>query len=140
MSAGLLTSAHCPVCGVSCSESPLYRYTAAAAAAHFCPRTRDAGRNHRLEQSIRKLWQGETCVILRCKACTFTFGYPFVGGDEEFYSILHDQLGGGITTLLYAKRSVLLKGAESWILVQALAYFYASLGHSGIDMPWRLAN
>jgi SAM-dependent methyltransferase len=30
---------------------------------------------------------------LRCKACTFTFGYPFVGGDEEFYSILHEQQG-----------------------------------------------
>jgi SAM-dependent methyltransferase len=30
-------------------------------------------------------------VILRCPECGFTFGYPFVGGDEEFYSILHEQ-------------------------------------------------
>jgi SAM-dependent methyltransferase len=39
------------------------------------------------------LWQGEECSILRCRECGFAFGHPFVGGDEEFYSILHEQKG-----------------------------------------------
>ena len=30
---------------------------------------------------------------LRCRECGFGFGFPFVGGDEEFYSILHEQRG-----------------------------------------------
>jgi SAM-dependent methyltransferase len=83
----------CPVCGTHCSDPPLYRYTASEAAAHFCPITRNPDRHKRLEASIRKLWQGKECVILRCRECEFAFGYPFVGGDEEFYSILHEQKG-----------------------------------------------
>jgi SAM-dependent methyltransferase len=84
---------NCPVCGVQCPDAPLYRYTSAEAAAHFCPATRDAGRNLRLRGSIAKLWQGDVCHVYRCAACGFAFGYPFVGGDEEFYGILHEQKG-----------------------------------------------
>src|SRR6266704_1242568 len=84
-------SVECPVCGSLCSGTGLYRYTVVEAAAHFCPRTRDADRHRRLQACIRRLWQGEECVILRCSACGFAFGHPFVGGDEEFYSILHEQ-------------------------------------------------
>jgi len=29
--------------------------------------------------------------VLQCGQCGFAFGYPFAGGDEEFYSILHEQ-------------------------------------------------
>jgi SAM-dependent methyltransferase len=87
------TSAICPVCSSACEDLPLYNYTAKQAAAHFCPITRDADRHHRLEAAIRKLWQGKECSVLRCNDCGFAFGYPFVGGDEEFYSILHEQKG-----------------------------------------------
>jgi SAM-dependent methyltransferase len=83
----------CPACGAPCTHPPLYRFTAAAAAAHFCPATRDADRNLRLLRCIRRLWQGEEAVVLRCGACGFGFGLPFVGGDEEFYGILHEQQG-----------------------------------------------
>jgi 2-polyprenyl-3-methyl-5-hydroxy-6-metoxy-1,4-benzoquinol methylase len=83
----------CPVCGNSCSDAPLYRYTASESAAHFCPRSRNADRNRRLHDCIRRLWGREECFILRCCECGFAFGYPFVGGDEEFYSILHEQKG-----------------------------------------------
>lgn len=86
-------SINCPVCQAICADPPLYRYTVAESAAHFCPSTRDAERNERLQVSIRKLWQGNECVILRCHQCGFAFGHPFVGGDEEFYSILHEQKG-----------------------------------------------
>ncbi len=84
---------NCPVCVAQCPEPALYRYTAGEAAAHFCPPTRNLDRNRRLETAIRKLWKSEICEIYRCKACGFGFGYPFIGGDEEFYSILHEQKG-----------------------------------------------
>lgn len=83
--------AHCPVCASPCPGPALYRYTVEQAAAHFCPSTRDADRNRRLQDCIRKLWQGDECEVLQCSQCGFGFGYPFVGGDEEFYGILHEQ-------------------------------------------------
>lgn len=83
----------CPVCAKHCLDPPLYRYTASEAAAHFCPITRDADRHQRLCRNIGKLWRGAECIILKCNDCGFAFGYPFVGGDEEFYRILHEQQG-----------------------------------------------
>lgn len=88
-----LPTIECPVCQAVCADPPLYRYTAERAASHFCPETRDADRYRRLVKSINKLWQGEDCVVVRCGECGFAFGHPFVGGDEEFYSILHEQAG-----------------------------------------------
>ena len=84
---------NCPVCGTVCSDPPLYRYSASEAAALFCPISRNADRHLRMKAAISKLWHSEECIILRCKECGFAFGYPFVGGDEEFYSILHEQKG-----------------------------------------------
>ena len=81
----------CPVCGAACSDPPLYRYTVTQAAAHFCPVTRSEDRNRRLRECIRRLWQAEDCVVLRCRDCGFGFGSPFVSGDEDFYAILHEQ-------------------------------------------------
>ncbi len=69
----------------------MYRYSASQAAAHFCPPTRDADRFMRLVHCISRLWDGNECVVLRCEDCGFAFGQPFVGGDEEFYGILHEQ-------------------------------------------------
>jgi SAM-dependent methyltransferase len=83
----------CPVCSSICYDPPLYQYTVEAAAAHFCPVTRSEERNKRLVESIRQLWDRDTCDVLRCPVCKFAFGLPFVGGDEEFYSILHEQRG-----------------------------------------------
>ncbi|BAZ01860.1 hypothetical protein NIES37_58670 [Tolypothrix tenuis PCC 7101] len=91
--ASSLVSVQCPVCGTLCSEPPLYRYTASEAATYFCPITRSSDRHNRLKASISNLWQGEECIILQCRECKFAFGYPFVGGDEEFYSVLHEQKG-----------------------------------------------
>jgi SAM-dependent methyltransferase len=82
---------NCPVCGSQCAVPPLYCYTVEQAAAHFCPPTRDVARNRRLQECIGALWQGNECAIHHCNQCGFAFGYPFVGGDEEFYRILHEQ-------------------------------------------------
>lgn len=83
----------CPVCQEGCADPALYRYTAEQAAAHFCPPSRDPDRNRRLRECISRLWQGSDCVVLQCDQCGFAFGHPFVGGDEEFYGILHEQKG-----------------------------------------------
>ena len=44
-------------------------------------------------EAIRSLWDGDDACVLRCKACGFGFGDPFVAGDARFYSILHEQHG-----------------------------------------------
>jgi SAM-dependent methyltransferase len=86
-SAGIM----CPVCQRASSLVPLYRYHVAQAASHFCPPSRDADRFSRLNECIRRLWHGDECTVFRCTDCGFAFGNPFVGGDEEFYGILHEQ-------------------------------------------------
>lgn len=82
----------CPVCTAVCQATGM-SYSPREAAAHFCPRERDADRHRRLLQCINRLWSGRDCSIYECVACGFSFGVPFVGGDEEFYSILHEQHG-----------------------------------------------
>lgn len=84
-------SVNCPVCQTEVKSKPLAFYTSTQAAAHFCPETRNSDRYNRLKDCIERLWQGQESVILQCPSCEFTFGYPFVGGDEEFYTILHEQ-------------------------------------------------
>ena len=83
----------CPVCSAACADPPLFRYTAEQAAAHFCPPVREPDRNARLRRCVERLWGGNDCEVLKCRECGFGFGRPFVGGDEEFYSILHEQAG-----------------------------------------------
>ena len=79
----------CPVCATLCMQAQ--SYTAYSAAAHFCPPTRNPDRHARLMTSIKKLWGKDLCSIYYCPECGFGFGYPFIGGDEEFYGILHEQ-------------------------------------------------
>jgi 2-polyprenyl-3-methyl-5-hydroxy-6-metoxy-1,4-benzoquinol methylase len=86
-----IRAVNCPVCGSQCTGLPLYRYTVEQAAAQFCPPTRDTDRNRRLQHCIAGLWQGNNCEVLQCGQCGFAFGHPFIGGNEEFYSILHEQ-------------------------------------------------
>ncbi|PZS03676.1 MAG: hypothetical protein DLM70_08740, partial [Chloroflexi bacterium] len=79
------------MCNGVCPGTALYAYTVQQAAAHFCPISRDRDRHQRLRDCIHRLWGKDSCVVIRCSACGFGFGHPFVGGDEEFYSILHEQ-------------------------------------------------
>ena len=83
----------CPVCGTSCDGPPLHRYTVEQAASHHCPSARDADRHDRLVRCIRRLWNGDRIDIHKCGACTFGFAWPFIGGDAEFYGILHEMAG-----------------------------------------------
>jgi SAM-dependent methyltransferase len=83
----------CPACRVAVESQPLHRYSSDQAAAHFCPPSRDADRFARLQATVRRLWGGDTADVHVCTACGFGFGWPHVGGDEEYYSILHEQAG-----------------------------------------------
>ena len=112
------TSVTCPVCDDSAPKTLLYHYSARQAASHFCPITRDANRHERLLKCIRRLWTGDESVVLRCHNCSFGFGYPFVGGDDEFYGILHEQSGYSRWTWDFeaARRSVLQDSSGGHIL------------------------
>jgi len=67
--------------------------TAESAAAFLCSTSKDADRHKRMSTAIRNVWQGDDCEIRRCEECRFGFGNPFVGGDAQFYSIMHEQHG-----------------------------------------------
>jgi hypothetical protein len=81
----------CPVCDTE-AGGPIESFTTEDAAAHFCLPTRDRDRYNRLVNCIGELWPEDTCEVYRCPSCGFGFGVPFVGG-EEFYGILHEQMG-----------------------------------------------
>jgi len=83
----------CPVCKSTKEKEVFANYTSEQAASYFCPASRNADRNSRLRKSIESLWQSDKAAVLICSDCYFGFGYPFVGGDETFYSILHEQSG-----------------------------------------------
>lgn len=83
----------CPVCSRAVKTSAVHSYSAEQAAAHFCPLSRDADRNSRLRDVVRRLWGGNTGEVYVCQECGFGFGWPHVGGDEEYYAILHEQAG-----------------------------------------------
>lgn len=83
----------CPVCGTACPNTPVRSFSVSQAADHFCPRRRSSDRHERLLHCVGRLWNGERADILRCPACSFGFSWPLVGGDEEFYSILHESAG-----------------------------------------------
>jgi len=86
-------SSVCPVCAAINQAPSLARYTVEQAAAHFCTKTRDPARNARLHNCIARLWKQGESQFRRCDHCGFGYCDPFVGGDEEFYAILHEQPG-----------------------------------------------
>jgi SAM-dependent methyltransferase len=89
-STGLIT---CPVCDVAVTGTPLHVYSAEQASAHFCPPSRSADRHRRLLATVRRLWGGDQGSVHVCQACGFGFGWPYVGGNDEYYGILHEQAG-----------------------------------------------
>ncbi len=83
----------CPVCREQVAFSPLRTYQIEEAAEHFCPASRDAALNRRMYQKIQELWGQDESYFLRCEHCSYGFGYPFAGGDEEFYDLMHASAG-----------------------------------------------
>jgi 2-polyprenyl-3-methyl-5-hydroxy-6-metoxy-1,4-benzoquinol methylase len=71
----------------------IHCYSVDQAAAHFCPLSRNAERHERLKRVVRRLWNADTSEVRVCENCGFGFGWPHVGGDDEYYGILHEQAG-----------------------------------------------
>lgn len=82
----------CPLCAAT-DRTLIGEYTVAQAARHFCSETRNADRNRRMRDCLARLWPDGVCRVYECRACGFGYGWPFVGGDEAFYAILHEQHG-----------------------------------------------
>lgn len=81
----------CPVCQSDANKQIIGEYDYIKSSKYFCPQSRDKNRNKRFANSIKRLWKQDKGFFLRCKNCSFGFGYPYVGGDEEFYKISHEQ-------------------------------------------------
>ncbi len=101
----------CPVCAKACEDGPVERFGVDEAATHFCPRTKNADRHERLRAVIRRLWGADETAVYRCRDCGFGFGWPHVGGDEAFYSILHESPGYPSWRWEYDKTAALLDDA-----------------------------
>ena len=81
----------CPACKSTDEKQIINEYNYVQASKYFCPVSRDKERNERYANAIRRLWKQDVGYFLRCNACGFGFGYPFIGGDDEFYKIVHEQ-------------------------------------------------
>ncbi len=85
-------SISCPIC-YSKDCSLVNKYSSKESAEIICPPTRNKDRFKRLVKVIEDLWQQDHCEIYRCSNCKFGFAIPFLGGNEKYYSILHEQMG-----------------------------------------------
>lgn len=81
----------CPACKSNDEKQIINEYNYVQTSKYFCPVSRDKERNERYANAIRRLWKQDVGYFLRCNACGFGFGYPFIGGDDEFYKIVHEQ-------------------------------------------------
>jgi SAM-dependent methyltransferase len=78
----------CPAC-LDRNNSIVHRFTSEDAAQHFVLREKDPNRHDALIACIRRLWRRNHCEIARCKACGFTYAWPYVAGDAEFYNLAY---------------------------------------------------
>jgi SAM-dependent methyltransferase len=82
----------CPVC---CTEEAdlLWRVSSNQAAQHFVLYEKNPERFAELVLHIDKLWGQSTCKVMQCAQCRFCFSYPYVAGDEHFYSLAYVRSG-----------------------------------------------
>jgi 2-polyprenyl-3-methyl-5-hydroxy-6-metoxy-1,4-benzoquinol methylase len=81
----------CPACRSNEEKQIINQYYYDQTAKYFCPPSRDKSRSERYANAVKRLWKQDIGYFLRCKVCDFGFGYPFIGGDDEFYDIVHEQ-------------------------------------------------
>jgi len=82
----------CPVC---CTEKAdfLWHVSSKQAAQHFVLSEKNPERFAKLVLHIEKLWGQSTCKVMQCSQCGFCFSYPYVAGDERFYSLAYVRSG-----------------------------------------------
>lgn len=80
-----------PVCPLCSNHSPklLYEVKSELAARHVLGKA-GADRVEPLAAHIRKLWNQDACGFYECERCDFSFAYPFIGGDADFYRTAYE--------------------------------------------------
>ena len=82
----------CPVC-YSQKALLLYQVSSQEAAQHYVLNEANAKRFRALRLHIENLWRGNLCKVLRCANCAFSFAYPYVAGDSQFYTLAYQRTG-----------------------------------------------
>ena len=82
----------CPVCRTEDSQL-LWRVSSKQAAQHFVLHKKYPDRFADLALHIENLWGQSTCEVMQCVQCGFCFSYPYVSGDERFYSLAFSRSG-----------------------------------------------
>jgi 2-polyprenyl-3-methyl-5-hydroxy-6-metoxy-1,4-benzoquinol methylase len=86
------TEAICPICH-SKKAHLLWSVNSDEAAQHYVLKEADPQRFQELTAHIKKLWQQDTCDIVRCGHCEFCYSYPYIAGDDRFYTLAYDRSG-----------------------------------------------
>lgn len=83
---------HCPVCS---SENGILRYevNSLQSTRHFRPTHPSKEKYEKLKERIELLWGQESCQIVNCENCDFTYAFPYVGGDNSFYTLAYERSG-----------------------------------------------
>jgi len=83
-------TAFCPVCFEQ-KALLLYQVDSREAAQHFVLKEKDEAEFSALQMQIEKLWKNTVCKVLRCSNCSFSYAYPYVAGDSQFYSLAYKR-------------------------------------------------
>ncbi|MBR8839346.1 MAG: class I SAM-dependent methyltransferase [Stigonema ocellatum SAG 48.90 = DSM 106950] len=79
----------CPVCGSERNEV-LYEVSCDDSARHFIV-NRKCERFSQLRTHLENLWGANSCCVLRCGDCGFSYANPYIGGDKKFYDLAYQR-------------------------------------------------
>lgn len=79
----------CPLCSNK-DNLLLYEINSELVTKYLISR-KDLKKFKELKRDIEELWGGENCKKIICKNCLLVYAYPFVGGNNEFYSNIYSS-------------------------------------------------
>jgi len=71
----------------------LWNVSSKQAAQHFVLKEQYPDTFADLVSHIEDLWGQNTCEVVQCDQCGFCYSYPYVAGDERFYSLAYVRSG-----------------------------------------------
>lgn len=78
----------CPLCGNSESEK-IREFNSIDILKHL-KINNSSNKYNLIKEKIERIWMQDKSYFVMCKKCSFHFAYPFVSGDNEFYSMVYD--------------------------------------------------
>lgn len=82
----------CPVC-LTDNARRLWDTTSKQAAQHFVLKEKFPERFSELVSHIENLWGQNTCEVVQCMNCEFSYSNPYVAGDALYYKLLYLRCG-----------------------------------------------